>query len=272
MSVSNETCRTSAVGTNTAGQEIPFSFPVADSSEIVVKSRVTSTGVEATLTLTTDYTVDVDGDDGGTVAMVAAWANTYTLWVLRDTAKTQSLTLTAGGTFSPTSVNDALDKGVKQNIETADAVTRCLRAPDTDATSLDMTLPNSVDRANSYLTFDANGEPVATTALLDDEVAASAWAETLLDDASSAAARTTLGLVIGTNVQAWDTDLDAIAALAKTDGNMIVGNGTTWVAESGATLRTSIGCPAATDTPLISKIIVYNGDIVTYSGEIVVLS
>ena len=33
----------------------------------------------------------------------------------------------------------------------------------------------------------------------------------------------------------------AIAALAKTDGNLIVGNGSTWVAESGATARTSLG-------------------------------
>ena len=35
--------------------------------------------------------------------------------------------------------------------------------------------------------------------------------------------------------------LPAIAALARTDGNIIVGNGTTWVAENGATARTSLG-------------------------------
>jgi hypothetical protein len=60
--------------------------------------------------------------------------------------------------------------------------------------------------------------------------------------ASSAAdARTNLGLVIGTNVQAYDAELSAIAALAVTDSNFIVGDGTTWVAESGATARTSLG-------------------------------
>jgi len=41
--------------------------------------------------------------------------------------------------------------------------------------------------------------------------------------------------------QAADAGLTAIAGLAKTDGNFIVGNGTTWVAESGATVRTSLG-------------------------------
>lgn len=50
---------------------------------------------------------------------------------------------------------------------------------------------------------------------------------------------------IGVDVQAWDADLDAIAALAKTDGNFIVGNGTAWVAESGATARTSLGLGTA---------------------------
>lgn len=36
------------------------------------------------------------------------------------------------------------------------------------------------------------------------------------------------GLVIGTNVQAWDADLDTIAGLAKTDDNMMIANGTAW--------------------------------------------
>jgi hypothetical protein len=35
--------------------------------------------------------------------------------------------------------------------------------------------------------------------------------------------------------------LTAIAGLANTDGNFIVGNGSTWVAESGSTARTSLG-------------------------------
>jgi hypothetical protein len=55
-------------------------------------------------------------------------------------------------------------------------------------------------------------------------------------DASGA--RTNLGLAIGTNVQAHSARLAEIAALAITDNNVIVGNGSAWVAESGATART----------------------------------
>jgi hypothetical protein len=44
-----------------------------------------------------------------------------------------------------------------------------------------------------------------------------------------------------------DAGLSAIAALAKTDGNIIVGDGSTWVAESGATARASLGLTIGTD-------------------------
>jgi trimeric autotransporter adhesin len=64
-------------------------------------------------------------------------------------------------------------------------------------------------------------------------------------DASTA--RTNLGVAIGSDVQAWDAQLDDIAGLATTDSNIIVGNGTNWVAESGATARTSLGVAIGSD-------------------------
>lgn len=46
---------------------------------------------------------------------------------------------------------------------------------------------------------------------------------------------------LSTVFQATSARLTDIAALAVTDSNIIVGNGTTWVAETGATARTSLG-------------------------------
>lgn len=60
-------------------------------------------------------------------------------------------------------------------------------------------------------------------------------------------ARTNLGLAIGTDVQAYDTDLADIAALSDADGNFIVGNGSAWSVESGATARTSMGTDDASN-------------------------
>ena len=57
-------------------------------------------------------------------------------------------------------------------------------------------------------------------------------------------ARTNLGLSIGSNVQAWDANLDQIAALSPTADNFIVGDGTAWTLETPANALASLGVTA----------------------------
>jgi hypothetical protein len=54
-------------------------------------------------------------------------------------------------------------------------------------------------------------------------------------------------LLIDRDIQAYDAGLSAIADLAVTDGNFIVGNGSTWVVKSGADARESLGVYSASE-------------------------
>ena len=55
------------------------------------------------------------------------------------------------------------------------------------------------------------------------------------------------------SLQDSDADLAAIAALSNADGNFIVGNGSTWIVESGATARTSLGLGSLATASTISN-------------------
>ena len=72
---------------------------------------------------------------------------------------------------------------------------------------------------------------------------------------SGATARTSLGVAIGSDVQAHDADLDAIAAITQADGKVIVSDGTNWVGESGATARTSLGVAIGSDVQAHSSLL-----------------
>lgn len=100
-----------------------------------------------------------------------------------------------------------------------------------------------------------------TASLISD---ASANGQSLITAANYAAMRTLIGLVIGTNVQAWDADLDAIAALTATTDNFIVSVASAWASRTPAQVRTTLALGALALKATIATADIDN-DAVTYA-------
>lgn len=159
------------------------------------------------------------------------------------------------GTGLPTSLLDALPIASDTQLGIASFDSEYFTVTDGDVTfnfgaggTYDhAALTSNLDYANSGHT---GFEPTITTLEVARGGTGLTSISTLLN---SNVTPTTLGLVIGTNVQAYDADLTALGGLAKTDSNFIVGNGTTWVVESGGTARTSLGLGNVDNTSDVNK-------------------
>ena len=145
-----------------------FAFKVFTATNLQVVRVDTSTGLESTLVLTTDYTVslnaDQDSNPGGNVTLLAVLATGFNMIITSDIANLQPTDLTNQGGFYPEVITDALDRATIQIQQMADELTRSIKIPVTDGLSLDMELPTAAARANSFLAFDATGEPTVVTA------------------------------------------------------------------------------------------------------------
>jgi hypothetical protein len=141
-----------------------FTFKVFSTDQLEVVKLNTSTGVETTLTLITDYTVTLNGNQnsnpGGSVTLPAVLATGYNLTLTSSVANLQPTDLTNQGGFYPEVITDALDRATIQIQQMSDDVTRSIKAPlSDDPLTMDMTLPVVADRINKILAFDGTGMP-----------------------------------------------------------------------------------------------------------------
>lgn len=178
--------------------DFPFTFEVFSTDEVVVTLRTVATGAEEVLTETTDYSVTLTGSGpatGGTVTTVSTYTSAYTITISRSADQTQETDLQTGGALAGEDLEDAYDKLAMQIQDLQEQVSRCLRVPITDGSTVEAgtELANSIDRASSYLTFDASGVPSATAATISGTTA-STFGASLIDDADADTALATLGI------------------------------------------------------------------------------
>lgn len=160
MTISSETNRVSYAG-NGSTTAFSFPYPFLADADLTVVERVTSSGVDTVKTLTTDYTVaGALSSGGGTVTFNSAPTSAVQITIYRDPEVIQSLDLVENDPLPAESLEQAFDRGVMIAQRLSDRLNRTLRQPDGDPSDMSA-IPNSVDRADMLLGFDASGNPEA---------------------------------------------------------------------------------------------------------------
>jgi hypothetical protein len=139
--------------------------PYAFSFEILVETDVDVYFNTTLLTLTTDYTVTINANGTGSVTIVTGTSvpttpdadDQITIVGARDIERTTDF-VTAGD-FRASAINEQLDALTIFDQQLAESADRAIKAPVTDPTSINMTLPAKAARANAFLLFDADGDP-----------------------------------------------------------------------------------------------------------------
>jgi hypothetical protein len=136
-----------------------FSFEILAATDLAVYRD------DTLLTLTTNYTVAINANGTGSVTLTAAPTGATQIAIVGARAIQRTSDFVTGGDFFANTVNDELDSLTIFAQQNAEAVNRALQAPQTDPTSINMTLPRASVRANKALGFDANGNPTIADTL-----------------------------------------------------------------------------------------------------------
>jgi len=130
-----------------------FSFEIIDAGDVDVYKN------DTLLTLTTNYTVTINANGTGSVTLVVAATSSDRITIVGARAIERTTDFVTGGDLFANTLNQEIDSQtifVQQVAETAE---RSIKAPVTDPTNINMTLPSQTSRAGKTLAFDASGNP-----------------------------------------------------------------------------------------------------------------
>lgn len=133
--------------------------PYAFTFEILAAGDIAVYRDDTLLTLTTNYTVTINANGTGSVTLTAAPTGATQIAIVGNRTIQRTTDFTTGGDFFANTVNDELDQQTIFAQQNAEGLSRALQAPQTDPTTINMTLPRAGVRANKTLAFDSDGNP-----------------------------------------------------------------------------------------------------------------
>ena len=138
-----------------------FTFEILAAGDIAVYRD------DTLLTLTTNYTVTINANGTGFVTLTAAPTGATQIAIVGNRTIQRTTDFVTGGDFFANTLNDELDQQTIFAQQNAEGLQRALQAPQTDPTTINMTLPGRTARANKTLSFDANGDPTPGVSAAD---------------------------------------------------------------------------------------------------------
>lgn len=133
--------------------------PYAFTFEILAAGDIAVYRDDTLLTLTTDYAVTIAANGTGSITLTAAPTGATQIAIVGNRTIQRTTDFVTGGDFFANTLNDELDQQTIFAQQNAEGLQRALVAPQTDPTSINMTLPRASLRAGKNLAFDANGNP-----------------------------------------------------------------------------------------------------------------
>jgi hypothetical protein len=134
--------------------------PYAFTFEILTNTDIAVYRDDTLLTLTTDYSVTIAANGTGSITLVAAPTGATQIAIVGNRTIQRTTDFVTGGDFFANTVNNEMDQQTIFAQQNAEAIDRALKAPQTDPTNINMTLPRASVRANKTLAFDSNGNPI----------------------------------------------------------------------------------------------------------------
>jgi hypothetical protein len=157
MSIASTTRKAGPFTGNGLTTIFPFTFKVFQASDLLVV-RTDLSGIETTLTLTTDYTVALnanqDSNPGGTITAVSAPASGFLLTMTSNVPELQPVVLTNMGGFYPRVINDALDRLTIFTQQISEKLGRALTLPLSTPSGVSTQLP--FPAANKIIAWNQN--------------------------------------------------------------------------------------------------------------------
>ena len=194
--------------------------PYAFNFEVLTQTDVAVYKNDTELTLTTDYTVTINVDGTGSITLVSAATGSDRITIVGDRTIERTTDFTTGGPLFATSLNDEFDSltiFTQQNLE---ANNRAIKAPVTDPSSIDMTLPKDDDRKGKYLSFNAStGNPEVVNTVTDVTTIAGIASD--VTTVSGIASNVTTVAGIAANVTTVATNISAVNTVATNIADVI---------------------------------------------------